>query len=98
MRFDPNMKQPPAQGGCSYPKIDFPSHVRQRMKERGGQQAQIQERIRTTLRDHQDLRGAYALTAQSPIIIANFRQRRVIVTTLLELGMVLKPGTRTMQV
>ncbi len=65
------------------------------MLERGGDRRLIRERVQAALREHGDLRGACALTACSPIIVAEFRPTRVCIKTLLELGMPLKPGTRT---
>jgi hypothetical protein len=67
------------------------------MVERGGDQQSIQDRIQTALREHADLRGACALTASDPVIVAEFRPKRVAIKTLLKLGMPLKPGTRTVQ-
>jgi hypothetical protein len=97
MQIHPNTKRPPAQGGIAYQRIDFPAHVQQRLTERGSDRQSIQDRILAALNEQQDLRGAYALTAHAPVIIANFRPHRVSITTLLELGMSLKPGTRTVQ-
>jgi hypothetical protein len=94
MQMDSNTKQPPAQGGCSYRRIDFPVHAHLRMIERGGDQQSIRDRVQTALREHADLRGACALNASSPVIVAEFRPTRVAIKTLLELGMPLKPGTR----
>ncbi len=95
MQMDSSTKQPPAQeGGDSYRRIDFPPHVCLRMIERGGDQQSIRDRVQTALREHADLRGACALNASSPVIVAEFRPTRVAIKTLLELGMPLKPGTR----
>ena len=88
-------KQPPAQGGCSYRRIDFPPHANLRMIERGSDRRSISNRIQVALREHENLRGVCALNASSPIIVAEFRPTRVAIKTLLELGMSLKPGTRT---
>jgi hypothetical protein len=87
--------RPPSQGGCSYRRVDFPAHAHFRVLERGGDRRLIRERVQAALREHEDLRGDCALTACSPIIVAEFRPTRVCIKTLLELGMPLKPGTRT---
>lgn len=65
------------------------------MMERGGDRKSIRDRVQMALREHSDLRGACALNASSPVIVAEFRPTRVAIKTLLEPGMPLKPGTRT---
>jgi len=65
------------------------------MFERGGDRQSIRDRVQIALRDHEDLRGACALNASSPGIVAEFRSTRVVIRTLLELGMPLKSGTKT---
>ena len=67
------------------------------MIERGSDRRSISDRIQAALREHEDLRGVCALNASSPVIVAEFRPTRVAIKTLLELGMSLKPGTRTVR-
>jgi len=93
-------KQPPAQGGCGISNrnltgVFFPSHVRQRLAERGGDQNTIIARISQARQQHQQLRGDCALIGRSPVVIAEFRATRAIVQSVLEPGMALKPGTPT---
>jgi hypothetical protein len=90
--------QPPAQeGGDSYRRIDFLPHAHARMLERGGDRKSIRDRVQMALREHKDLRGACALNACSPVIVAEFRSTRVVIRTLLESGMPIKSGTKTVQ-
>jgi hypothetical protein len=87
--------QSPPQGDCSYRRVDFPPHAHLRVLERGGDRKLIRARVQMALREYGDLHGACALTACSPVIVAEFRPMRVCIKTLLEPGMPLKPGTRT---
>jgi hypothetical protein len=68
------------------------------MLERGGDRRLIQDRIRAALKQYANLRGAFALTARNPIIVAEFRATRVCIKTLLKPGMPLKRGTRIVRV
>jgi len=90
----------PAQGGCgisnrNFTGVFFPSHVRQRLSERGGDQQTIIARISQARQQHQQLRGDCALIGRNPVVIAEFRATRAIVRSVLEPGMALKPGTPT---
>ena len=51
---------------------------------RGSDRRSISDRIQVALREHEDLRGACALNASSPVIVAEFRSARVAIKMLLE--------------
>jgi hypothetical protein len=70
--------------------------VRTRLTERGGDRQSIVQRLQTARRQHQNLRGDWALIALSPVIVAEFRSTGIVVQTVLEPGMPLRPGTPTM--
>jgi len=74
--------------------IRIPPHAHRRLAERHGERAQIADRIREA--DRQGTRGVAALKSEmyALTIIAEFRQKQIIVKTILQPEWPLYPGTQ----
>jgi hypothetical protein len=77
-------------------RIDIPPHALLRLTERGGNRQTVYTRVWEALRKYGPLSGCHVLDEYSPMLIVEFRPKRAVLTTALELGMALKPGTRTL--